>query len=57
MFICHPENDSDKLDPETAHSEGLGTRIYRPQPGQSCQFPEMLSVPEEVVHQGYVPFC
>ena len=24
------KNDSDKLDPETAHSEGLGTRIYRP---------------------------
>ena len=56
MFVCHSENDSDKLDPETAHSEGLGTRICRPQPGPSFQLPEMLSVPEEVVYQGDVPF-
>ena len=56
MFVCHLENDSDKLDPETAHSEGLGTRIYRPQPGASCQFPEMLSVPGEAIYRGDVPF-
>ena len=47
---------SEKLHPDSAHSEGLGTRIYRPQPGQSCQFPEMLSVPEEAVYRGDVPF-
>jgi hypothetical protein len=52
MFICHPE----KLDLDSTHSEGLGTRIHRPQPARSCQFPEMLSVPEEVVYQGDVPF-
>ena len=56
MFVYYPENDSDKLDPETAHSEGLGTRIYRPQPGASCQFPEMLSVPGEAIYRGDVPF-
>ena len=38
------------------HSEGLGTRIYRPRPGASCQFPEMLSVPGEAIYQGDVPF-
>ena len=56
MFVCHPENDSDKLDPETAHSERLGTRIYRCQPGASCQFPEVLSVPGEAKYRGDVPF-
>ena len=56
MFVCHLENDSDKLDPETAHSEGLGTRIYRPQPGASYQFPEMLFVPGEAIYRGDVPF-
>ena len=54
--MCHLENDSGKLDPETVHSEGLGTRIYRPQPRASCQFPEMLSVPREAIYQGDVPF-
>ena len=48
MFVCHLENDSDKLDPETAHSEGLGTRIYRPQLGASCQSPDMLSCLEKL---------
>ena len=56
MLVCHSENDSDKLDSKIAHSEGLGTRIYRPQPGASCQFPEMLSVPGEAIYQGDVPF-
>ena len=56
MFVCHPKTDSDKLDPETMHSEGLGTRIYRPQPGSSCQFLEMLFVPGEAIYQGDVPF-
>ena len=56
MFVCHPENDSDKLDPETVHSKGPGTRIYQPQPGASCQFPEMLSVPGEAICRGDVPF-
>ena len=56
MFICHPENDSDKLDTKTAHSEGLGTRIYRPQSGASCQIPEMLSVPGEAIYRGDAPF-
>ena len=56
MFVCDHENDSDKLDPEIAHSEGLGTRIYRLQPRASCQFPEMLSVPGEAIYQGDVPF-
>ena len=56
MFVCHPENDSDKLDPETAHSEGLGTRFYRRQPGPSFQFPEMLSVPGEAIYRGNVRF-
>ena len=56
MFVCHLENDSDKPDRETAHSEGLGTRIYRPQPGASCQFPEMLSMPGEAIYRGDVPF-
>ena len=56
MFGCHPENDSDKLDPEIARSEGLGTRIYRPQPRPSFQLPVMLSVPEEAVYRGDVPF-
>ena len=55
MFVCHPENDSDKFDPETAHSEGLGTRIYRPQPGASCQFPT-LSLAREAIYRGDVPF-
>ena len=32
------------------------TRIWRPQPGPSCQLPEMLSVPEEAVYRGDVPF-
>ena len=54
--MCHSENDSDKLDPETVHSEGLGTRIYRPQPGASCQFPEILSVPGEAIYGCDVPF-
>ena len=57
MFVrLHSENDSDKLDPETAHSEGLGTRIYRARPRASCQFPEMLSVPGEAIYRGDVPF-
>ena len=56
MFFCPPENDSDKLDHEIAHSEGLGTRIYRARPGASCQFPEMLSVPVEAIYRGDVPF-
>ena len=56
MFVCHPENDSDKFDPETTHTEGVGTRIYRPQPGASCQFPKMLSVPGEAIYRGDVPF-
>ena len=56
MFVCHSENDSNKLDPETAHSEGLGTRIRHPQPRPSFQLPEMLSVPEEAVYRGDVPF-
>ena len=56
MFVCHSENDSDKPDRETAHSEGLGTRIYQPQLGASCHFPEMLSVPGEAIYQGDVPF-
>ena len=50
------KNDSDKLDPETTHGEGLDTRIYRPQPGASCQFPEMISVPGEAIYRGDVPF-
>ena len=56
MFICHPENEPDKLDNISAHSEGLRSRIYRLQPGQSCQFPEMLSVPGEVIYRGDAPF-
>ena len=56
MFIYHPETDSGKLDQDSAHSEGLGTRIYWPQPGASCQFPEILSVPGEAIYQGDVPF-
>ena len=52
MFVCHPE----KLHRDSTHSEGLGTRIYQPQPGPSCKFPEMLSVTEEAVYQGDVPF-
>ena len=56
MFVYHPENNSDKLDPKTAHGEGLGTRIYRPQPGASCQFPDMLSVLGEAIYRGDVPF-
>ena len=56
MFVYHPENDVDKLDPEIAHSEGLGTRISRPQPRASCQFPEMLSVPGKAIYRGDVPF-
>ena len=56
MFVCHSKNDSDKLDPETAHSEGLGTRIYQARPGASCQFPEMLSMPGEAIYRGDVPF-
>ena len=45
MFVCHPA----KLHPDSGHSEGLGTRIYRPQP-------EMLSVPGEAIYRGDVPF-
>ena len=56
MFVCHSENDSDKLHPDSGHSDGLGTRICRPQPGPSCQLPEMLSVPEEAINRGDVPF-
>ena len=56
MSVCHPKNDSGKLDPESVHSEGLGTRIYRPQPARSCQFPEMLSMHGEDVYRGDVPF-
>ena len=56
MFVCHPENDSDELEPASAHSEGLGTRIYRPQSGASCQIPEMLSVPGEAIYRGDAPF-
>ena len=56
MFVCHPKNDSDKLDPENSPSVGLGIRIYRPQPGASCQFPEMLSVPREAIYRGDVTF-
>ena len=56
MFVCHLENDSDKHDHETAHNEGLGTRIYRSQPGASCHFPEMLSVPGEAIYRVDVPF-
>ena len=52
MFVCHLA----KLHPDSAHSEGLGTRICRPQPGPRCQFPEMVSVPEEVVYLFDVPF-
>ena len=52
MFVCHPA----KLHPDSGHSEGLGTRICRPQPGPSFQLPEMLSVPEEAVYRGDVPF-
>ena len=56
MFVCHSENDFDKLDPETTHSEGLGTRIYRARPRASYQFPEMLSVPREAIYRCDVPF-
>ena len=44
------------LHQNSGHSEGFGTRIYRPQPGASCQFPEMLSVPGEAIYRGDVPF-
>ena len=50
------QNGSDKVDLETARSEGLGTRIYRPQPGASCQFSDMLYVPGEAIYQCDVPF-
>ena len=56
MFLCHPENEPDKLDPVYTHSEGLRTRIYQPQPGPSCQFPKILFVPEEAIYRGDVPF-
>ena len=56
MFVCHPENGSDKLDPETAHSEGLGTIIYWPQPGASYQFPYMFSMRGEAIYREDVPF-
>ena len=56
MFVSHPENDSYKLDPESAHSEDIGTRIYWTQPGASCHFPEMLSMPGEAIYRGDVPF-
>ena len=56
MFFYQPENDSDKLDLESVDSEGLGTRINWPQPGPSCQLPEMLSVPGEAIYRGDVPF-
>ena len=52
MFVCHPA----KLHPDSRHSEGLGTTICRPQPRPSFQLPEMLSVLEEDVYQGDVPF-
>ena len=52
MFVCHLA----KFHPDSGHSEGLGTRIYRPQPGPSWQLPDMLFVPEEVVYRGEVPF-
>ena len=52
MFVCHLE----KLHPDSAHSEGLGTRICRPQPGPSYQFPAMLSVHQEAIYRGDVPF-
>ena len=52
MFVCHPA----KLHPDSGHSEGLGTRICRPQPGPSFQLPEMLSLPEEALYRGDVPF-
>ena len=52
MFVCHPA----KLHPDSGHSEDVGTRIYRPQPGPSCRLPEMLSMPEEDVYRGDVPF-
>ena len=52
MFVFHPA----KLQPDSRHSEGLDTRICRPQPGPSCQLPEMLSVPKEAVYRGDVPF-
>ena len=45
-----------KLHPDSGHNEGLGTRICRPQPGPSFQLHEMLSVPEEAVYRGDVPF-
>ena len=56
MFVCHQENDFNKLDHESTQSVDLGSRIYRPQPGPSCQVPEMLSFPEEAVYRGDVPF-
>ena len=52
MFVCHPEN----LYPDSTHSEDLDTRICQPQPGPSCQLPDMLSMPEEAVYRGDVPF-
>ena len=55
MFVCHPENEPNKLDPVSAHSEGLRTRIYRPQPGRSCHFPKMLSMPGEAIYRGDAP--
>ena len=51
MFVCHLA----KLHPDSWHSEGLGTRICRPQPGPSFQLPEILSVPEEAVYRRDVP--
>ena len=52
MFVCHPA----KLHLDSGHSEGLGTRICRPQPGPICQLPEMLSIPQEAICWGDVPF-
>ena len=52
MLVCHPA----KLHPDSGHIEGLATRICRPQPRPSSQLPEMLSMPEEAVYQGDVPF-
>ena len=52
MFVCHPA----KLHPDSGHSEGLRTIICQAQPGPSCHLPDMLSMPEEVVYRGDVPF-
>ena len=56
MFVYHSENDSNKPDRETTHSEGPGTRIYQHRPRASCHFLEMLSVPREAIYRGDVTF-